>query len=191
MRKVGRLGAVGDSGTIHKLPLTLLSVLTMRSAHSRLYRNIIEHTYTKAVESRKSVLTEEDQQLLKQFLSAKEKESQANRVEVRHVPPEMRGVVQALFICFAVVITLLVSGLRNISCIFRNVPVYSATSPATSLYFPQYPLYIPQHPRIFCNIPCIFHNISVYSATSPVYSTTSPYIPQHPPYIPQHPLYTL
>ena len=56
------------------------------------------------------MLTEGDQQLLKQFLSAKEAESEVNRVEVRRVPPEMRGVVQALFIFFAVVITLLVSG---------------------------------------------------------------------------------
>ena len=89
--------------------LLLLRVSTNELCTNCLYRNIIEHAYPKAVESRKSVLTEEDQQLLKQFSNAKEIESQATRVENRHVPLEMRRVVQTLFLFFAIVVTVLVS----------------------------------------------------------------------------------
>ena len=74
-----------------------------------MFRNIIEHSYPKEVESRKSAMAEADHKLLAKFTAAKDRDTRSRALENRNANQEMRRVVTTLLLLFAVVIALLVS----------------------------------------------------------------------------------
>ena len=71
-------------------------------------RNIIDRSYPKHVETRRSAMTDSELKLLKNFNRARETEGQTRR-NGRNLPPDMRRVVQTLLVLFAIAIASLVS----------------------------------------------------------------------------------